>query len=174
MNYSNFTSYLFALLLIFSTAFMVQCDRDSRTDRDQYQAQEDIRIDPEDRRYDGTDDEDITAYRDDRLPGEQQDYHTLEFENRDELVQDMEELRNDLDEELEIATDDAGDDMDMQMHEQIQYDRSELDRAINEVQNATEENWDNVRTEAVQIYERVSSQYDDPSTTDDMDETDDW
>ena len=147
MKSTNITSYLFAFLLLFGTAFIVQCDRDTQqADRDdQYQTEQDIAVDEQDRRYDGTAVEGTADARVD---------HDIEYDDRDDLVDKMEDLRDDLDEKME--------DQDAAQHEteQIQNDRTELDRLIREVETASEENWHNVRMEAIQSYETIAARYD--------------
>lgn len=147
MKSTNITSYLFAFLLLFGTAFIVQCDRDTQqADRDdRYQTEQDIAVDEEDRRYDGTAVEGTAEARID---------HDVEYDDRDDLVSEMEDLRDDLDEKME--------DQDAAQHqiEQIQNDRTELDRLIREVETATEQNWQNVRMEAIQTYENIAARYD--------------
>lgn len=172
MKYSNFTSYLLMFFIAFGLVFIVQCERDTRTDRDQYQTEE-FGTDQEDRRHDATGQEGVTTERDDRIgTTPQQDYTMLEFENRDDMIRDMETLRDDLDAELE-ERDDAFDG-DEERFGQIETDRDDLERAIDDVENATEDNWHEVRTEAAETYTRIYSQYGEPYMQDDMDERDEW
>jgi len=146
MKSTQITSYLFAFLLLFGTAFFVQCDRDTQqADRDQYQTEHDVTVDEEDRRYDGTA---VEGTADARID------HDVEYEDRDDLVSELEDLRDDLDGKME------DDDIAQHQTEQIQNDRSELDRLIREVETATQENWHDVRMEAVQTYERIADRYD--------------
>lgn len=154
MKYLNITSYLFAFLLLFGTVFIVQCDRDTQqADRDdQYQTEQDIAVDEEDRRYDGTGDEGIAD--------EQLD-HTMEFDDRNDLTERIEDLRDDLDSKIEEGSDATDQDV-----EQLQNDRTELDRILQDIENTTEDSWNNVRTEAIQTYERIAARYNEQSTTD--------
>lgn len=153
MKYLNITSYLFAFLLLFGTVFIVQCDRDTQqADRDdQYQTEQDIAVNEEDRRYDGTG---VEGTADAQLD------HTIDFDNRDNLVERMEELRDDLDAKIEDGADATDHDI-----EQLQNDRTELDRTIREVETTTEDNWNNLRTEAIQTYESIAARYDEQSRT---------
>lgn len=153
MKHLNVTSYLFAFLLLFGTAFIVQCDRDTQQadSDDQFQTERDITVDEEDRRYNGTGVEGTA---------DQQIDHTIEFDNRDDLVDRMEELRDDLEDRSDDAVDSAEHD-----EEQIQNDITELNRMIREVETTTEDNWNNVRMDAVQTYERIAARYDEHSRT---------
>ncbi len=156
MKYLNITSYLFAFLLFFGTVFIVQCDRDTQqADRDdQYQTEQDIAVDEEDRRYDGTG---VEGTADEQLD------HTMEFDDRDDLVDRIEDLRDDLDSKIEEGSEATDQDV-----EQIQNDRTELDRILREIETTTEDSWNNVRTEAIQTYESIAARYNDQSqsTTD--------
>jgi len=154
MKHLNITSYLFAFLLLFGTVFIVQCERDTReadTD-DQYEIEQDLTVDPEDRRYDGTGVEGPTYT--------EYDHTTLEFDDRDDLVESMEELRDDLDAKIDDESDAADHDI-----EQIQNDLTELNRMIREVETATEDNWNDIRMEVVQTYESIAARYNGQSRT---------
>ncbi len=151
MRNLHLASYMIGFILLFGAIFLAQCDTDTRTDRDQYsQEQEEvpqIGTDEEDRRHDGTGTEGTGAV--------QQDY-TIDFEaGRDQLIQDIEELRDDLDEQLERN------DLTHQEIEQIKNDRTELARTLREVQTSTVETWNYIRTEAQQSYDRIAARYDD-------------
>lgn len=134
-------------MLIFGAVFLAQCDTD-RSDRTEQYSQEQEQVprtdtDEEDRRYDGTGTEGI----------DQQ--YTGDFESdRDQLVADIEELNDNLSEELSDRSD-----INEEQSEQIENDRTDLQRTLREVQVATEDNWDDVRAEARQTYEEVSSRY---------------
>jgi len=147
MKHIKSTSVLFSFLLLFGTVFIVQCDRDTQqADRgDQYQSEQEITVEERDRRHDGTRAEGTTYAQVD---------HNIEYDDRDDLVDKMEDLRDDLDEKIE--------DQNSAQHasEQIQNDRTELDRHISEVENVTEQNWNNVRMEAIQSYETIAARYD--------------
>lgn len=153
MKSLNITSYLFAFLLLFGTVFTVQCDRDTQeADRDdQFQTERDMTVDEEDRRYDGTG---VEGTADEQLD------HTIAFDHRDDLVERMEELRDDLEDKADDAADTAEHE-----EEQVRNDVTELNRMIREVETTTEGNWNNVRMEAVQTYERIAARYDEYSRT---------
>lgn len=153
MNYINFSSYLLAFALAFGILFIAQCERDTETDTsDLQQEQEDIGIDREDRRYDGTDDEHQAL--------------SLHFEDdRDELAANIEELRDSLDVELDNRPE-TTDDESERMFEQMQNDRDELDRILGEVEATSEEEWENIRPEAEETYDRISSRYEDRNPLD--------
>ncbi len=146
MKYSQFTSSLFGFILLFGAIFLAQCDTDTRTDRNDQYTQEQVPrtdVDEEDRRHNGT-----------GVEGVDQQY-TGDFEtDRDQLVADIEELNDNLSEELSDRAD-----ITEEQAEQIENDRTELSRTLRELQVATEDDWNEVRADARQTYEEISSRY---------------
>lgn len=154
MRNLHFTSSLFGFMLLFGAIFLAQCDTDTRSDDQYSQEQEQVPrtdTDEEDRRYDGTGTQGTDT--DQGITGD--------FESdRDQLVEDIEELSDDLSEDLSDRSNLSDEEV-----EQIENDRTELERTLREVQTATEDDWENVRAEAQQTYEQVSSRYEQRDNT---------
>lgn len=145
MKYLNISDYLIAFTFLFGITCITQCDR---PDRDQQHQQRDLGVDIDDRR-------DVER---DQQPGQ-----AGNFENeRDEMVADFEELRDNLDAELEDRPETL-DEQTQRSYDQLQYDRTELDMAIRNLQASTEDNWEEVQTESLEIYDRIHTQYEERS-----------
>ena len=82
---------------------------------------------------------------------------------RDQMVADFRELQDDIDyhlNEMALRMESAGKEIGEGFEDaylEMTEDRSELEQAINEIQNATEENWEEVKSEGENIYSEVSS-----------------
>lgn len=143
---------LLAIIFCTGALFTVQCDRNPDTDLDNTDRdQQELGMDPEDRRYDGTGDQ-------------QQTGQALHYDDRDELISDMEALRDDLDEELERYSE-ADDEESQQIHTQIQNDRTELETALRNLETTTEDGWNTDGPDAQQVYERVRANYEERNAT---------
>lgn len=144
----HFTSSLLGFILLFGAIFIAQCDTDTRSDRDNQLSEERVPrtdVDEEDRRYDGTGTQGIET--DQGFTG---DFET----DRDQLVENIEELRDNLSEELSDRTN-----LSDEQVEEIENDRTELELTLRKIQTGTEDDWENVRDEAQQTYEQISSKY---------------
>lgn len=88
-------------------------------------------------------------------------------EERSELVSNLESLRDDIDEQLEelgSRIDAAGDEADESLtnaYDELRGERSELDRAIDDVERASEDTWASVKSGAEDAYDAVSSTFND-------------
>lgn len=87
-------------------------------------------------------------------------------QERQEVLSDLEDLQGDLDERIEElssrienAGDEAGDDPEAAL-EELKGDRSELDRTIDSVEDASSENWDSVKSGAEELSDNISSTLD--------------
>lgn len=154
MKNLHFTTSLLGFILLFGAIFLAQCDTDTRTDRDDQYSQEQVPrtdTDEEDLRYDGTGTEGTNT---------DQGY-TGNFESdRDQLVADIEDLNDNLSEELSDRSNISD-----EQAEQIENDRTELERTLREIQTATEDNWQDIREDAQETYEQVSSRYEQRDNT---------
>lgn len=150
----HFTTSLLGFILLFGAIFTAQCDTDTRSDRDEQFSEERVPqtdVDEEDRRYDGT-----------GTQGTDTDQgFTGDFESdREQLVENIEELSDKLGEELSDSSD-----LSDEQVEQIENDRTELELTLRKIQTGTEDDWENVRDEAQQTYEQISSRYEQRSST---------
>ncbi len=87
-------------------------------------------------------------------------------QEKQEVLSDLEDLQGDLDERIdelstriENAGDEAGDDWEAAL-EELKGDRSELDRTIDSVEDASRENWDSVKSGAEELFDNISSTLD--------------
>lgn len=152
MRNLHFTSSLLGFILLFGAIFFAQCDTDTRSsDQLSEERVPQTDVDEEDRRYDGT-----------GTQGTDTDQGVAEeLENeRYQLVENIEELSDNLSEELSDRSNISD-----EQAEQIENDRTELERILREIQTATEDDWENVRSEAQQTYEQVSSRYEQRDNT---------
>ena len=88
-------------------------------------------------------------------------------EERSELVSNLESLRDDIDEQLDelgSRIDAAGDEADESLtnaYDELRGERSDLDRAIDDVQRASEDTWASVKSGAESSYDAISSTFND-------------
>jgi chromosome segregation ATPase len=83
-------------------------------------------------------------------------------EEREQMVEDLRELRDELDEEIEELSariERAGDEADEDLeaaYDELRGERSTVDRAIDDLERATEDTWEGIKTTAQDLYDRVS------------------
>lgn len=87
------------------------------------------------------------------------------IKEREELVSNLEDLKEDLDERIEnmdskIEDADEPDESMVSMRDELIEDRSEVETAIENLHNSTEAAWNRLRTETENLYDRVSSKLD--------------
>lgn len=91
---------------------------------------------------------------------------TTYIKEREELVSNLKNLRKKLDDGIENLesridnADDAADESVVSMRDELREDRSEVERAIENLHNSTEDTWNRARKETENLYERVSSKLD--------------
>lgn len=140
---SQLKKLFIGIFLIAGSAFMIQCDDGTR--QQQMEGPE-------------------TTTETDNQVGQEGATDNFQQE-RDELVSDLRDLRDDIDgrldelnTEMESATGEV-DQTTQQRYDELTQDRNELDRAIEDLENSTEETWGRVRAEAQNTYDAVRTRF---------------
>lgn len=144
-------------LFLIGSALLIQCERNTppqmeRSEQAQNQQNEDDNDDQEDeyRRHD-------EGRGDDAAPGEANGHEVDVVDDREELIENMQELLSELVDELEERAE--TEDMEMETYEQVQDDQVELSRLINEAEETDDENWEEIKEEVQEGYVRIATDY---------------
>lgn len=87
-------------------------------------------------------------------------------EEREELVDDLRDLRDDIDEqidELRARMEEAGEDAEEEWartYEELREARSDIDTAIGDAQRATEDTWNDTKAYIEDLHDRISARVD--------------
>lgn len=159
MKYFKINSFLFASIFFAGSLFMVQCDRNQQGDSAYQEQQEQT---PQDQT-----ETDAQYGQGDVNRGDQ----TQAFDQeREELISDMEDLRDDINSHLEQQETEGVEGEAGVTTEEMQNDLNELDQAINSMRStaetSSETEWNQVRQNNQQLYDRLSEKYQDITTTD--------
>lgn len=195
MKHLKNTTFISVFLLLFGTAFIIQCDRSSEMDRtndDQYEQSDTLR-DEGDMQQDQQNQTDTLQNRGDRemqqdqsrqdtigtqsqsdtLGGQNISYQgEMDFEDqREYYVNSLSDLRTEIDTELDALRHriDQGNEENNQeledRYNELTQVRTDLDSAIDNAQNSTAENWEEVKTETEELYNDVASRLEDENYT---------
>lgn len=145
MKYLKFHTIIFMFAFFAGTLFLVQCDSDTN--------QEDMGLTQEDTAGDQTE----TTYPQSQTPEGEMGFQ----QERQALLTDLEELRDSINVTLNNRGDVAGDASEI---EELENDANELDQTITNLQNATEDNWAQIRTETQRVFQRMQAKYNDEAT----------
>lgn len=88
--------------------------------------------------------------------------NTSYIREREELVSNLENLKNQIDGRIEnldsqIEESDEADESWVSMRDELKEDRSKVQSAIESLHNSTQNTWNNLKSETENLYERVSS-----------------
>lgn len=165
MNYFKINSFLFACIFFAGSLLLVQCDRNSQGDS-AYQEQGQQQT-PQDQT-----DTDAQYGQDDMAQNQGNQTQAMD-QDREQLISDMEDLRDDINSQLEQQdTEGVGQGETDITREEMQNDLNELDEAINNMRNTTTTGSEDEANQVVQdnqdVYDRLSEKYQDITTDTDM------
>lgn len=150
---------LSVLMLLFGALFLLQCERDRGT-----QQQSSQQLDETNRGH-AAEETDYQRHNEGRGGDELTATgagHVVDIaDNREQLIENMQELLSELVDELEQST---GTDRDTERRtdsytesiEQIQNNQQELTEVINEAEKANDQNWEDIREDVQETYVRIA------------------
>lgn len=146
---NNLKISLISYFLIIGSLFWIQCEGEPpETERtDQTQNQENGEED-QFRRFD-------EGRGDDAAPGEANGHEVDVVDDREELIENMKQLLNELVDELEERAEAD----DMETYEQVQDDQLELSQLIYEAEGTDDENWEEIKEDVQETYVRIATDY---------------
>ncbi len=143
MNYLKFV--LIGFFIIGSVA-LIQCEGEPPGTERTEQTQNDE--DDEFRRHD-------EGRGDDAAPGIAEGHEVEIVDDREEMIENMQELLSDLVNELEERAEEG----DMETYEQVQNDQVELAQAINEAEGTDDATWEEIKEDIQETYASIATDY---------------